>query len=349
MIDLRSDTVTRPTHEMLEAMRFATLNDDTLEGDPTVRRLEIRAAELSGKKDALFVVSGTMGNVIATLAHARERGEALVDEQSHMARSEAGGLSHLAGLFCVRIPSHKGEMQLDALRESIRPAFSRYGLPTAMIAVETSHNHSGGYVPSLAYLQQVADMARAAKVPVHIDGARAFNAAIALGVPLSTICAHGDSVSLCLSKGLGAPMGSVLTGSADFISRARVFRRMVGGGLRQAGIMAAAGLVALETMTERLADDHRRARHLWELLRASAPELVNADAPHTNILQIHVPADSAPQWEHAFHAHGILVRASNRKSLRLVTHRHIDDADIHQVHQAIIHIQGNMQGNVVRR
>ena len=184
MIDLRSDTVTRPTDEMLEHMRGATLGDDSLEGDPTVRRLELRAAELSGKEDGLFVVSGTMGNVVATLAHARERGEALIDEQSHMARSEAGGLSHLAGLFCVPIASRKGEMQLDILRDSIRPGFSRYGLPTAMIALETSHNHSGGYVPSLHYMQQVADMARAASVPVHIDGARAFNAAITLGVPL---------------------------------------------------------------------------------------------------------------------------------------------------------------------
>lgn len=342
MIDLRSDTVTRPTDEMLEAMRGATLNDDTLEGDPTVRRLEQRAAELSGKQEALFVVSGTMGNVIATLAHARERGEALVDEQSHIARSEAGGLSHLAGLFCIRIPSHRGEMQLEVLRESIRPAFSRYGLPTAMIAVETSHNHSGGYVPSLEYLQQVADMARAARVPVHMDGARAFNAAIALGVPLASICAHGDSVSLCLSKGLSAPIGSVLAGSAEFIKRARVFRRMVGGGLRQSGMMAAAGLVALESMTERLADDHRRARRLWELLHAATPQLVNADAPHTNILQLHVADDSASLWEPALASHGILARASNHKSLRLVTHRHIDDADIQTAYQAIIEIQGSM-------
>jgi len=343
MIDFRSDTVTRPTAEMWEQMRVATLLDDTLEGDPTVRHLEMRTAELTGKQDALFVVSGTMGNVIATLAHARERGEALVDEQSHIALSEAGGLSHLAGLFCVRIPSHKGEMQIDVLRESIRPSFSRYGLPTAMIAMETSHNHSGGYVPSLPYMQQVAALARSANVPVHIDGARAFNAAIALGVSIATISAHGDSISLCLSKGLSAPMGSVLAGTAEFIQRARVFRRMVGGGLRQAGIMAAAGLVALDNMTVRLADDHRRAHRLWELLHAIDPALVNADAPHTNILHLHAEGGDAYAWEKKLAERGILARAVNRRSLRLVTHRHIGDADIDAVQRAIFEMRDGDQ------
>jgi threonine aldolase len=335
MIDLRSDTVTRPTDEMMESMRSATLGDDTLEGDPTVRQLEMRAAELSGKEDALFVVSGTMGNVIATLTHGRERGEAIVDEHSHMAKSEAGGISHLAGLYCQRIPSHHGEMCLQGLKQAVRPAFSRYGLPTAMIGLETSHNHSGGYVPGLDYMDAVADIARHGQVPVHIDGARAFNAAIALGVPLSRICAHADSVSLCLSKGLSAPMGAVLVGSTQFIERAKTFRRMVGGGLRQAGMMAAAGLVALNTMVDRLADDHRRIASLWNLLQNDAPELVDAEPPHTNILQIHVTPGQASLWEKKLVIAGILVRAANENSLRLVSHRHITDADILVVHKAL--------------
>lgn len=336
MIDLRSDTVTRPTAEMIESIVSATLGDNTLEGDPTVRRLEMRAAELGGKEDGLFVVSGTMGNVIAALTHGRERGEAIVDEHSHIANSEAGGISHLAGLYCQRIPSQRGEMCLEHLKKLVRPAFSRYGLPTAMIGLETSHNHSGGYVPRLDYMEAVADIALHGAVPIHIDGARAFNAAVALGVPLSAICTHAQSVSLCLSKGLSAPMGAVLIGSSSFIERAKTFRRMVGGGLRQAGMMAAAGLVALDTMVDRLADDHRRIASLWTLLRNDAPGLVDATPPHTNILQIHVAPGQAAFWEKKLESLGILTRAANENSLRLVSHRHITDADIAVVHKALV-------------
>ncbi len=338
MIDLRSDTVTLPSDEMWEAMRKAPLRDDTLEGDPTVRQLELLAAELTGKDDALFVASGTMGNVVAALTHGRQGGEALVDDQAHIAKSEAGGMSRLANLFCVRLPSRRGEMDLDQLRDSMRSGYGKYGLPTAMICVETSHNHSGGYVPRLSYMQAVSAMARQRGIAVHVDGARVFNAAIALGVDVNTIAAHCDSLSFCLSKGLSAPMGSLLAGSHEFIACARTFRRMLGGGLRQSGIMAAAGLVALHTMTTRLADDNRRARDLWQRMMALDPRLVEDEVPQTNILRLlvaDIPGGDATVWEKELEATGVLARAAGPGALRLVTHRHINDADIDATHVAI--------------
>ncbi|MFM0047879.1 threonine aldolase family protein, partial [Paraburkholderia sediminicola] len=296
MIDLRSDTVTRPTEAMWDAMRNATLGDDTLEGDATVHTLEQEAATLLGKEDALFVCSGTMGNAIATLVHARRGGEAVLDQQAHMANSEGGGVSRLAGLFCRTIPSHRGEMDLDILRDSLRGGYSRYGEPTAMVAIETSHNAAGGCVQRLDYLAQVAGLAHERDAAVHLDGARLFNAAVALDIAARDIAQHSDSVTFCLSKGLSAPMGSVLLGSREFIERARTFRRTIGGGLRQAGIMAAAGLVALRTMPARLAEDHRRTLLLWERLRNGAVVEAGQYPPQTNILRLKVPNGKAEDY-----------------------------------------------------
>jgi threonine aldolase len=338
MIDLRSDTVTLPTDEMWEAMRSVPLRDDTLEGDPTVRQLESLAAGLTGKQDAVFVASGTMANVIAALTHGRTGGEALVDDQAHIAKSESGGMSRLAGLFCVCLPSRHGEMNLGQLHDNLRTGYSKSGPPTAMVCVETSHNHSGGYVPSLGYMETVAKMAHQAGTAVHVDGARAFNAAHALGVDVATIARHCDSMSFCLSKGLSAPMGSLLVGSSEFVNCARTFRRMLGGGLRQSGIMAAAGLVALGKMTDRLADDHRRARSLWEKLYALDARLVDADPPQTNIVRLivaDVPGGDAIFWEQQLERHRVLTRAAGRSALRLVTHRHIGDSDIEATCAAI--------------
>jgi len=331
MIDLRSDTVTRPTEAMWLAMRDASLMDDTLEGDPTVEALETEAAALFKKERGLFVCSGTMGNVLATLAHARRGGEAVIDQHAHMANSEGGGLSRLAGLFCRTIPSRHGQMDLDVLKDTVRGNYSRYGEPTAMVAVESSHNASGGCVPSLDYLGRVANIAQNSEVPVHIDGARIFNASVALGASVHEISAHGDSVTFCLSKGLSAPMGSVLLGSKEFIDRARTLRRTVGGGLRQAGIMAAAGLVALRTMTPGLADDHRRARLLWGQLGDCSGIELDGTAPQTNILRITIPHGQADEYERRLREQGVAVRASGRNVLRLVTHRHIDDEAIDTV------------------
>jgi len=326
-IDLRSDTVTEPTEAMREAMRMAVVGDDGLDGDPTVGELEAAGAAAMGKEDALFVASGTMGNLVAALVHASRGGEALVDEHAHVARSEGGGISRLAGLMCTAVRSRGGMMDLDALAASMRGGYSRHGAPTAMVVIETSHNHAGGRALPLPYLAAVSGHARAAGAAVHIDGARIFNAALAQGVPPAAIAAFGDTVTFCLSKGLSAPMGSILAGSRDFVVRARSYRRMVGGGLRQAGCVAAAGLVALRDMAGRLADDHRRAYALWASLRAQAPALVG-NAPDTNIVLIHLGASSpgaATACAARLSARGILVRPRDADTLRIVIHRHIDD------------------------
>ncbi|APD13401.1 threonine aldolase family protein [Pandoraea pulmonicola] len=342
-IDLRSDTVTRPTASMWEAMQSASLGDDTLEGDSTVRALEHLAATMTGKEEALFVVSGTMGNLIASLCHATRGGEAVIDAQAHMARSEAGGMSRLAHLYPVPIPSVRGEMDLDALAGALRPGFSRYGQPTAMVVVESTHNHSGGYVPSLSYLAEVHALAERAGVPVHMDGARVFNASAALGVDVAQIAGHCESLTFCLSKGLSAPMGALLVGSHAMIEQARTFRRMTGGGLRQAGIMAAAGKVALETMVARLADDNQRAQRLHRALAQLEPQLVDAVPSLSNIVRLRVgeQREGNPRaWEAALAEHGILARASGASMLRLVTHRHIGDDDIDATVAAITSIRG---------
>jgi threonine aldolase len=224
MIDLRSDTVTRPTDAMWDAMRNASLGDDTLEGDATVQALEQEAATLLGKEDALFVCSGTMGNAIATLVHAHRGGEAVLDQDAHMANSEGGGVSRLAGLFCRTVASRRGEMDLQILSNSIRGGYSRYGEPTAMVAIETSHNAAGGCVQSLNYLAQVAGVARKRGAAVHLDGARLFNAAVALGIDARDIAQYGDSVTFCLSKGLSAPMGSIIGARCCFGSAYGILR-----------------------------------------------------------------------------------------------------------------------------
>lgn len=339
-IDLRSDTVTQPTVAMRRAMSTAPLGDDSLDGDPTVRRLERMSASILGKEDALFVVSGTMGNLVASLAHGCNGGEALVDEHAHIVQSEGGGISRLAGLVCKQLPSINGEIDLAKVAAMLRSGYSRQGQPTAMVVVESSHNHSGGTVPSLDYMHALHQLAHKASVPVHLDGARVFNAAVALGVEVRELAASADSVTFCLSKGLGAPMGSVLTGSAEFVERARTFRRMVGGGLRQAGIVAAAGIVALEQMASRIEEDNRHARILWSELHDAAPELVSPTPPQTNIVLVHLNHTrvqrSSREWLLALQSHGIKARARDDSTLRLVTHRHITSANAAQAAGSII-------------
>ncbi len=347
MIDLRSDTVTTPTEAMWLAMNNATLGDDTLEGDQTVARLESLAATLTGKPAALFVTSGTMGNVISALTHNQRGGlEAIVDSQAHMLLSEAGGLSCLAGLFCNPITSRQGEMDLQQLRMKLRGSYSRYGGPTALVCMETSHNHSGGSVLSDDYLQEVSRLSRDAGVPVHIDGARVCNAAVASGRTLKEIASFADSMTFCLSKGLSAPMGSVLVGDDAFIHRARTFRRMVGGGLRQAGIMAAAGIVALEQGIPRLEEDHLTAQMIWQQLRDINPSLVSELPPQTNILQITPGTENhedTEQFIHRLEQNQVQCRAARPGVLRLVTHRHITPQHIPQIIDAFRNCHGLTQ------
>lgn len=329
LIDLRSDTVTSPTNEMRRAMAAAEVGDDQYREDPTVTRLEERAAELFGKEAALFVSSGTMGNLVALLAHCGRGDEAILGDESHILWYEGGGAAALGGIvFNVRRNSSSGELDLDEVRSIVRGATEDFPA-TRVIAIENTHNRCGGTVISIEYLRQLRRLADEKRVAIHMDGARVFNAAVASGVSLAEIAANVDSIQFCLSKGLAAPVGSMVAGSRDFIETVRLRRKQVGGAMRQAGVIAAAGLVALDGMRDRLAEDHVRARHLAEGL-VSVPGLtVDLDAVQTNIVVFRPPAGSDfTAAADAFRAEGILVSGFGQKGLRMVTHYQIDDAAI---------------------
>src|SRR5436305_4864317 len=354
MIDLRSDTVTLPTAEMREAMRGAPLGDDSREGDPTVRRLEEAAAKITGKEAALFVASGTMSNLVALLAHTGRGGEVLLDGDCHILRSEMGGIASLAGLFYRPIASKRGAPDLDVIAEHLSARLSGFKLGTALVTVETTHNSAGGAALPLDYLTKLRALTADKGVPVHIDGARVFNAAVAQGVPAAEIAKHGDSVGFCVSKGLSAPFGSVLCGSAAFIEQARAYRRMVGGGVRQAGVMAAAGIVALESMIDRLAEDHRRAKRLAEGLHAIDPQLSDPREVESNIVMIEVghTGGDAKTWIAALANAGLSSGAWSRNSLRLVTHRHIDDAAVDEtiaIFRSVAAVLARPEGTILKR
>ena len=342
VIDLRSDTVTLPTEEMLERMQRAPLGDDSRDGDPTVRQLEARAASLTGKEAAIFVPSGTMGNLLAMLSHAPRGGHVLADGQAHLLNTEIGSVVAIAGLVPKVVASKRGAMDVDALDEAIRTSRTS-GLPgPALIWMETTHNGAGGAVLPLAHMEQIHRLGVANRLPVHVDGARLFNAAVALGVEASRIAQFADSVMFCISKGLSAPIGSVLAGSQTFIARARPLRRLLGGNMRQAGVIAAAGLVALDRMVERLADDHAAATKLAQGLSWIDPALADPATVPTNILRIDLSRQAldAQAWASAVKEHGVLIQASGARQLRLVTHRHIDSAAIARTLAAFAAVAG---------
>jgi threonine aldolase len=329
MVDLRSDTVTRPTEAMLESMREASFGDDSRDGDETVGRLEALAAERTGKEAGAFMPSGTMANLVAMLAHAQRGGEVLLEEGSHTLNAELGGIAGVAGLFYRGVPGRRGAMDVDALREAIRPA-TRHHMGTALLWMESSHNRSGGAVLPLAHMQAVHGLARDSGVPLHLDGARIFNAAIALGCSAEEIARYSDSVCFCVSKGLSAPVGSILCGSAAFVERARGMRRMVGGNMRQAGPLAAAGIVAIETMVNRLAEDHQTAKRLAEGFHRIDASLCDPKDVETNLVRVDVRRSGrrAEQWSADLKAKGVLVAPADVHVLRFVTHRHISAPDV---------------------
>ncbi len=336
MIDLRSDTITRPTEAMLESMREASYGDDSRDGDETVMKLEALAAERTGKEAGAFMPSGTMTNLVAVLTHTQRGGEVLLEQSSHILNSELGGIAALSGSFHKAIPGKRGAMDLDSLREKMRP-MTRNNFGTALVCMETTHNAAGGAVLPLAHMQAVHQLAREQGVPVHTDGARLFNAATTLKVDAKTIAQHTDSVCFCVSKGLSAPVGSVLCGSQAFIERARSFRRLVGGNLRQAGPLAAAGIVALETMVDRLAEDHATARRLAQGLQRIDARLTDAADVETNLVRVDVSASgrSAVQWSADLEKQGVRVSPASPTTLRFVTHRHIGNADVDAAVSAI--------------
>lgn len=327
-IDLRSDTVTKPTPEMREAMAEAEVGDDVFRDDPTVNRLEAMAAERLGKEAAIFVPSGTMGNLLALLVHCQRGDEVVVGNQSHVYLNEAGGMSALGGIQPCPIPNQKdGTLALDDILASIR-AEDVHRPITRLICLENTQNICGGVPLTAEYTRQAGRIAREHNLALHIDGARIFNAAVAQNVDVKELVASADSVMFCLSKGLAAPIGSMLVGTEKFIARARHLRKMLGGGMRQVGVIAAAGIISLEKMTARLGEDHVRAKKLADGLRRIDGIVVDENSPYTNMVYLNL-ADDVPitmrQIAERMKTEGVLVDADHPRRLRLVTHYWIDD------------------------
>lgn len=336
VIDLRSDTVTRPTPEMREAMARAAVGDDVYGEDPTVNRLQEMAAERMGKEAALFVPSGTMGNLASLLAHCGRGDEAIVGDRSHTFLYEQGGMAALGGIVPHTVPNQPdGTMRLEDIEAAIRGDDPHYPR-SRLVCLENTHNVCDGSPLTPEYVASVAELAHSQGLQVHVDGARIFNAAVALGVDVKALVRDVDSVTFCLSKGLCAPVGSVICGTARFIARAHRARKVLGGGMRQAGIIAAAGIVALETMTERLVEDHDHARALAEGL-ASLPYF-QVGPVHTNIFYMSLtetcPFDG-PQLAGALKARGVLLPNRGPRSFRVVTHYWIRDEDVTYVLNAV--------------
>ena len=319
-VDLRSDTLTRPTPAMRRAMAEAEVGDDVYREDPTVNALEERVADLFGHEAALFVPSGTMGNQIGLRLVCEPGQEVLGDADAHILTYEMGAAAALFGLSSRTVVSAGGRLSADQLIAQVRPHGDWHLTATAAVAVENSHNRGGGLVQPLAELQRLFDWSRGAGVNVHLDGARVFNASVASGVPLSTYGQLADTASVCLSKGLGAPVGSVLVASAERIAAGRLWRKRLGGGMRQVGVLAAAGLHALDHHVERLAEDHEHARLLAERLG------VDPATVETNMVVVQgVPA---PAVAEAAKAQGVLVGQVSADRIRLVTHLDVDRAGI---------------------
>ena len=300
IVDLRSDTFTQPSQEMREAIFKAELGDDVFGEDPTVNRLEQMAAEIFGKEDATFVASGTMGNIAAALTHCTRGDEMIVGEKSHMYNAEAGAASALGGIAVQSIANDsRGMIDLDELRSKIRPDNIHYP-PTRLVGIENTANHCGGNALTAEEIQSVVSIAKERDIKVHVDGARIFNASVALETPVDQLVAGADTVSFCLSKGLSCPVGSVLVGSREDIEVARRWRKAMGGGMRQVGIIAAAGIVALETMVARLAEDHANARKLAIGLSKIDGIICDPDSYPTNLVFCDVsaknPSEILQKW-----------------------------------------------------
>jgi len=322
MIDLRSDTVTRPSKGMLEAMVRAEVGDDVLGDDPTVMALESQASALAGKEAALFTPSGTMANQLAIRGWTEPGDEVLMEVGAHPFNYEAAGAAVISGVQVRTLTGERGCLSAETVEGAIRP-FDDHFAPARLVFVENTTNRGGGAVYAQPVLDKIARVSRQRGLYTHVDGARAFNACVATGTPLSRMCRDYDSIMFCLSKGLGAPVGSLLCGPTGFIRKARRMRKMMGGGMRQAGYLAACGLYALEYNIERLAEDHRRTRALHEGLCAAGYACTE---PETNML--YVTVQDAPRRQEELARRGVACLSVSPTSLRLVVHLDIDDDDI---------------------
>jgi len=329
IIDMRSDTVTLPTEEMRRAMYEAQLGDDVYGEDPTVNRLEEMAAQMIGKEAALFTVSGTMANLIAILTHTHHGDEIIVGSEAHMLWYEVGGASALGGVVIRTVPNNQdGRMDLDVVEQAFRLK-NIHQPETTLICLENTHNRCGGAVITPEYTAACVELANEYGLLVHLDGARIFNAAIASNIEASTLAQPADSVCFCLSKGLSAPVGSLLCGTQDFVDRARKWRKMVGGGMRQVGVIAAAGIVALEKMINRLSEDHDNARHLAYGLAKISGIVVNPETVQTNIVNFNTPHRViADEFVQKMGARGVKFLSRGGQMVRAVTNRMISEEDI---------------------
>jgi threonine aldolase len=328
LFDLRSDTVTKPTVEMRKAMAEAEVGDDVYGEDPTVNRLEELAAEMFNKEAALFVASGTMGNQVSIMAHTQRGDEVILEADSHIFWYEAGAMSVLSGVMPHPIKGNNGAMDPEEVRRAIRPKDIHFPR-TSLISIENTHNRSGGRVVPLENFKAIYEIAKQFDMNVHIDGARIFNAAIASNVPVKEYAKYADSLMFCLSKGLCAPVGSIVVGSKEFIERARKARKILGGGMRQAGVLAAAGIVALTKMVDRLREDHENAKFLAVKLREIG-YMVNPEEVETNMVFLRTDnlRVNAHQLLKAVKERGVLAVAFSDSSIRLVTHNDVSRNDI---------------------
>jgi len=325
-IDLRSDTVTRPTAAMRRAMAEAEVGDDVYGEDPTVNRLEARAAEILGKEAALFVPTGTMGNTIGLKVNTEHGQEVICEGRSHILNYELSMIAWFTGCVPRAIPTEDGILTWQAIREQIRP-LGPHAAPTGLVEVENTHNMAGGTIYPQDTLDEICEEAHKLGLPVHMDGARLFNAAAAMGQPVARIVKHVDTVMFCLSKALGAPAGSMLVGPKPLIDKGRLLRKRLGGGMRQSGILAAAGLIALEDMPAGLAADHANARFMAEGL-AQIPGIKVERPPQTNIVFYDVTGTglTAPAFSDRLKEKGVIMNANNQARLRLLTHFDVDRA-----------------------
>ncbi|HEV2709633.1 MAG TPA: GntG family PLP-dependent aldolase [Edaphobacter sp.] len=322
MIDLRSDTVTRPTAAMREAMFAAEVGDDVYGEDPTVNRLEGDAAALFGREAAVFVPTGTMGNQIAIRLHTQHGQEVICEARAHVMDWEMAMAAAFSGCQLRTVSGERGILTWERIRQAIGPKLY-YRAQTGLVCIENTHNMAGGTVTPLAVMREICEGAHAAGLPVHLDGARVFNAAAALGVSVAELTAGCDTVMFCLSKGLGAPAGSMLVGSREAIERARIFRKALGGGMRQIGVLAAAGLVALHDMPARLTDDHANARLLAEAVADEPNAEIDLAGVETNIVIFKFRGDAAAFCSR-LKEKDVLASAIGADSIRFVTHYDVD-------------------------
>ncbi len=331
-IDLRSDTVTQPTRAMKEAMMASIVGDDVLQDDPTVRQLEQKIAEMCGMEAALFVPSGTMSNAIAIRAHTSPGDEIIMERTSHIYQYEGGGYAALSGVSVALIDGEKGQLTPEGVAKAVRKAKGSLGhYPDGtLVCVENTANRGGGTCYTQENLDAVAASAREHGCAIHMDGARIFNAAVKMQTPIKRMLRDFDSVSICLSKGLGAPVGSLLVGSSQFIAKASRWRKLFGGGMRQSGFLAACGLFALEHNIERLAEDHARAKHLATSISKLPGFSIDLDSVETNM--VYIDSDmGAKKLMQELASHGIDVLDVGPTAVRAVIHLHVTDEDIERV------------------